>query len=106
MYKGTTPTIILTLPVDLSEAEVYVTVADGKGEVIATVDETMLDISVVDGVSEISVFMTQEMTLAMPTGEAKIQVNWLYGDKRACSDIKTVLWRDNLYNEVLGGGSE
>lgn len=103
MYKGITPTFTLTLPedVDLSFASnVYVTLGR-KGNAILqkTGQELGIDSNV------ISVFLTQAETLALPTGQVQIQVNWTYQEagvaKRACSEIAVTYWKGNLEPEVL-----
>ena len=102
MYKGTTPTFTLTLPetVDLSTASnVYVTFK--KNDVILT--KTGEDLSI--DRNTVSVFLTQEETLAFPDGQIRLQINWTYVEgntmKRACSEVANVYFQQNLKPEVL-----
>lgn len=97
MYRGTTPTITLSFPegTDFSGATVYVSLSsDDRKELLRITD---LDIQ--DNV--ISLYLTQEQTLALPN-RVLIQVNWTYGDgTRACSNIVSFDTKKNLINEVL-----
>lgn len=97
MYRGTTPTLILTLPegTDFTGCTVYVTLADQtKKEILRTTD---IDIDE----NVISLYLSQEQTLALPW-LVYVQVNWTYGDgKRACSNIVAFDTKRNLINEVL-----
>lgn len=103
MYKGITPTFSLTLPEDIDlglASNVYVTFGRrGKKILEKTGSALQIDDNVID------VFLTQEETLALPTGEVQIQVNWTYTEAdavvRACSDIATTWWQPNLEPEVL-----
>ena len=104
MYKGTTPTFTLTLPesVDLTAATgVYVTFAKKDGTDLLQKTGEDLDIQT----NVISVFLTQEETLAFPTGGVLLQVNWTYREgglsKRACSEVKLINLQRNLEDEVL-----
>lgn len=97
MYRGTTPTLTLTLPegTDFSGATVYVSLSDERRKEIMRVT----DLEIEDNV--ISLFLTQEQSLALPS-TVLIQVNWTYGDgRRACSNIVSFDTKRNLINEVL-----
>ena len=104
MFKGITPTFTLTLPntVDLSSAQnVYATFSDRDEKPI--IRKTGADLSVDENVVEI--YLTQEETLSLPAGTVLIQLNWTYDEsgvtKRACSEIISVQFANNLENEVL-----
>ena len=56
------------------------------------------DLSIDD--NTISLYLTQEQTLALPP-IVLIQVNWTYGNKRACSNIVSIDTKRNLISEVL-----
>ena len=103
MYKGITPTFTLTLPetVDLDLASnVYVTFGRRGNKIL---EKTGGDLAIED--NTIAVFLSQEETLALPSGEVQIQVNWTYQEQgatvRACTDIATTWWSPNLEPEVL-----
>lgn len=96
MYRGTTPTLTLSFPegTDFTGATVYVSLSsDDRTELLRITD---LDIQ--DNV--ISLYLTQEQTLALPR-RVLIQVNWTYGNQRACSNIVGIDTQSNLINEVL-----
>ena len=102
MYRGITPTYILTLPNDIdlgAASHVYVTFADDKGRTIEKKDG---DLSI--DANEISVFLTQDDTLKL-RGKVALQVNWTYDEdgisKRACSTIAAVPFTDNLIDRVI-----
>lgn len=106
MYRGTTPTFTFTLPdeVDLTLAEnVYVTFAKMNETIIFTKDKDDEDIEII--AHSVEVYLTQEETLALPIGQVKVQLNWLYDDdgvtKRACSNKAVIQTSRNLIDEVL-----
>lgn len=99
MVKGTTPTIICTLPetVDLTAAEnVYFSLQQGAN--IITKTGNSLDVSA----HEVSVYFSQEETLSLSPGTARVQLNWTYANNsRACSNIVEISVTNNLILEVL-----
>ena len=108
MYKGITPTIILTLPESsaiLSASNVYVTLADKCKSITKTNDELTIEADTEHEAINISVFLTQSETLAFHKGAVMIQVNWTYQEggisKRACSTIGKITFAENLLNGVV-----
>ncbi len=101
MYKGTTPTIILTFDsdVDFSGAKsVVVTFATDFHRVMMEKADEELTIEA----NVIKVRLTQKETLAMKTGPLLIQVNILYRDgSRVASDIVSIDWTPNLKGEIM-----
>lgn len=99
MYRGTTPTITLSFPEGTSFANttVYVSLSDDRRNEVMRVTDG--DLSIED--NTISLYLTQEQTLALPP-IVLIQVNWTYGTgERACSNIVSFDTKRNLINEVL-----
>ena len=97
MYRGTTPTLTLTFPegTDFSGSTVYVSLSDQKRNELIRMENPPIEDNV------ISIFLTHEQTLSLPT-YVLIQVNWTYaGNKRACSNIVSIDTKRNLINEVL-----
>lgn len=96
MYRGTTPTLILTFPegTDFSGSDVYVSLSDQKRNELIRMENPPIEDNV------ISIFLTQEQTLALPN-YVLVQVNWTYGNKRACSNIVSIDTKRNLISEVL-----
>ena len=108
MYKGITPTIILTLPdtsAILQASHVYVTIADKCKSITKQDDELVIEADTEHEAINISVFLTQSETLAFRKGSAMVQVNWTYLEsgvsKRACSTIGNLTFADNLLNGVI-----
>lgn len=105
-YKGTTKkyTFIAPSGLDLTQVEkVFVTFSRHKdkteiftktGEELTITPET------------VSIHLTQEESLALPTGAVEVQLNWLYYDEnhsleRACSKVLNIMVYKNLKDEVL-----
>lgn len=102
MFKGTTPDITMTFPansVDFDEADsILITIKDARNNLL-------LEVTPTHTTRELTIFLTQEQTLALPTGNAYIQANWTYMEsnvlKRACSPIYPISISANLHNEVM-----
>ena len=96
MYRGTTPTLTLTFPegTDFSGSTVYVSLSDQKRNELIRIENPPIEDNI------ISIFLTQEQTLALPN-YVLIQVNWTYGNRRACSNIVSIDTKRNLISEVL-----
>ena len=109
MYKGITPTIILTLPESseiTSAQNVYVTLAGKCGKTITKQNEELtIEADTEHHVVNVSVFLTQEETLSFHKGEVAVQVNWTFQEdglsKRACSTIGKLSFTDNLIDGVI-----
>lgn len=91
--RGTTPTYILTFPdtIDLTTMDdIKVTIADSSYNNLLTFEKADLTIDT----TSISVFLTQEQTLALPLGTLLIQVNMTFTEgglvKRIASEIVRV----------------
>ena len=102
MFKGTTPDITMTFPdgsVDFTSAEeIIVTIKDRRGNLLLEVTPAATE-------RVLTIYLTQEQTLALPVGAINIQANWTYQEadtlKRACSQIYTIDVIANLHNEVM-----
>ena len=103
MVQSTTPTFVLTLKdqtIDLSEAgHVYFALRQ-PGLLIQKQDDDL----VIEG-NVVSVFLSQEDSVKLSVGPARIQLNWTIAEGsrtvRPCSVIKTVEITENLLDEVL-----
>lgn len=99
MIRATTPTIIMTLPdeVDLTTVDKLVfTLKQGSNEI----NKYNQDISI-DG-QKVSVWLSQQETLNLEEGVAKMQLNWTYNDgSRAASNIVLIDVTPNLLAEVI-----
>lgn len=91
MYRGTTPTNIFNVDVDLTEAtEIYITYAQRGKPVPATVlEKSRSDLTVTD--TQLTVKLTQEDTLKFVSGEVSIQIRAKFSDGTAIASniIKT-----------------
>ena len=95
IIKGTTPTIIFTFKdFDPTEAEkVIVSFSNGLEITEADMDFTS---------TSISVWLSQEQTLAMMQGSTTVQVNFLFQDgQRVATQPERIEWAKNLHNEVM-----
>ena len=99
MVQATTPTFVLTLPndVDLGEAaHVYFTLRQNG----ATIEKSDTDLNI--DANEVEVYLSQEETLKLSIGAARLQLNWTYSNgSRACSTIATVTVDENLLKAVV-----
>lgn len=76
MIRGTTPSHILTIEgYDLTETRVYVTLSSGFVRITKTNED--LAIAYENETTSILLFLTQEDTLGLPTGDAEVQVRWI-----------------------------
>ena len=95
IIKGTTPTFIFTFTdFDPTEAEkVIVTFSNGLEITEADMDFTS---------NSISVWLSQEQTLAMMQGIVTVQINFLFQDgQRVATQPERIEWARNLHNEVM-----
>ena len=100
IYKGTTPSLTLTFDTDLDLTE-----ADSVAVTFATdyrkplFEKTGTDLIVDE--HAITMYFTQQQTLAIQSHTMLIQMNALFGTERICSDIAKLCWAENLKNEVM-----
>ena len=102
--KGTTPTLILTVPetVDLTDADnIYASI--GLPDETELLRKSGTDLVVTE--HEVDVFLSQEETLALPIGKLHVMLNWTYqqGGKvlRNGTDPATIVIKPNMIDEVL-----
>ena len=96
---GTTPTFVLTFEdeeLDLTQmANVYVTFQSGGRTITKTGEDLTIE------PKEISVWLSQEETLAF-SEKVLVQANWtMNGGMRAASDIVTYSMSDQLLRKVV-----
>lgn len=105
MYRGTTPNLYLDLEtgLDLSQSkEIWVTIKSS----LSVVNKQKSDLRIYpgEGIQQLIVTLTQEDTLALSTGRAKVQVRILMNNNRAYSteieevDINQIL-RDGVITD-------
>jgi len=99
----TVPRLGITLPVDLTGANVWVTIKqpfDTTGKSLVITDESPT-IEVADGSTHITAKFAQEQTLTLREGDAEVQANWILGGERGAMVPATIRVHDNLLREVL-----
>lgn len=102
--RGTTPTYTFTLPetIDLTAAEKII-VTFAKSDYTKIMDKTGDDIDV--SAHSVSVYLTQEETLAFPTSSILVQMNIMMVDggvtKRIPTEIVRIPTCRNLIDEVI-----
>lgn len=95
IYKGTTPTFVFTFADfdPTTASKVLCTFSNGLEITEADMDITS---------ESVSIWLSQEQTLAMPQSSVSVQFNFLFADgQRAASIVKTIWFDRNLHNEVM-----
>lgn len=103
MVRGTTPTFTFNIKdeaVDLTGADVYLTLSDIKENELMTKRNEELDIELP---RTVKVTLTQAETLSLPEGKMKAQLNWTYqnGLTRNCTVKVTINNDTNLLDKEL-----
>ena len=104
MYRYTTPTLTWKFSddIDMTQAtKMVATIRSKKSGYKLNIHQDDLTISE----HEVSVFLSQEDTAKLPTGEAVVMLNWIYNEgtkvKRACAKEKEIVVHNNEYDEVM-----
>lgn len=94
------PNVLLVKDVDITAADVYVTIEQDLTEV--TLSGASLSLSSVEDGTQVTFYLTQEQTALFSVyNKAKVQVNWLISGHRYATEIKQIRIYDNLIEEVL-----
>lgn len=103
MRRYTTPNLPMTVPVDLTGADIYVTIKQGQRKLQKTGSDVVSVYDSESGKTTLSVTLTQEETGAfMSQKDATIQVNWIFADgTRDATNIKKIEVSENLLSEVI-----
>lgn len=103
MRRYTTPTLHMTVPVDLTGAEIYVTIKQGQRKLQKTGADVISVYDSESGKTTLSVTLTQEETGAfLAEKKAYVQVNWIFSDgTRDATNIKQIDVSENLIAEVI-----
>lgn len=107
MRRYTTPTLPLTVPLDITAADICVTLKQGSYELEKTNDDVTMSYDPETGKTTLVVTLTQEETGAF-TAEKKatVQVNWIFSDgSRDASNARRIDIVENLKDEVMTYGS-
>lgn len=99
IIKGTTPTIKYTFEV-INPSDIVTAVLTIKSCGIITITKTLEDATV--GETDISWTLTQEETLSITTGQARIMLNWVTNSStRGASEETAINIVQNQVQEVL-----
>lgn len=103
MRRFTTPALPMTVPVDLTGADIYVTIKQGQRKLQKTGSDVISVYDAESGKTTLTVTLTQEETGAfLAEKSATIQVNWIFADgTRSATNIKKIDVAENLLNEVI-----
>lgn len=127
MRQGTTPIVSLTIEVErdkddnivpssvLDSCNVYVTI-DQNGEQITKSSRESSDIEITKNYSEddptrhisttVAMYLTQEETLGLEVGNARVQLRWINViDEAFASDIATIKIDESLLEGVIDYGN-
>lgn len=127
MRQGTTPIVSLTIDVErdkddnivpssvLDNCNVYVTI-DQNGEQITKSSRESSDIEITKNYSEddptrhisttVAMYLTQEETLGLEVGNARVQLRWINViDEAFASDIATIKIDESLLEGVIDYGN-
>ena len=103
MKRFTTPSIPMTVPVDLTGADIYVTIKQGQRKLQKTGADVISVYDAESGKTTLTVTLTQEETGAfLAEKKAYVQVNWIFSDgTRDATNIKQIDVSENLIAEVI-----
>lgn len=94
------PNILLVKGVDITAADVYVTIQQNHNEI--TVSGADLSLSMAGDDTQVIFYLTQEQTASFNLyNKAKVQVNWIASGHRYATVIKDVKIYENLIDEVI-----
>ncbi len=105
MRQYTTPTLpLMAEGVDITGADhIWVTFSDKSRNQTITKDRSDFNEIVYDGTdTNISVTLTQEETGSfIVNAKVDVEINWMRGNKRYATEIKTVNVKENLLKKVM-----
>lgn len=107
MRRFTTPILPLSVPVDLTGADVRVSIKQGQRKLLKQ-DDDIIGLSYDSETGKTSFFikLTQGETGAFLNDRAFIQANWIFADgTRGATNIKRIEFTENLLNEVIEYGN-
>ena len=106
MRRYTTPTLPMNVPIDLTGAEIHVSIKQGVRKIQKTGTDVVSVWDAESGKTTLSVTLTQEETGAFLAGKkAEVQVNWIFSDgTRDATNIKQIDVSENLIAEVITYG--
>lgn len=113
MRQGTTPIVSLDVEQNFDYCNVYVTI-DQDGMQITKASRESNDIEITKhyddegefSYSTVAMYLTQNETLKLEVGKARVQIGWVdYLDKAHKTDIGTIKIDESLLQEVMTYGN-
>lgn len=103
MRKYTTPTLVMSIPADLTDAHVYVTIKQDKRKIEKSGTDVIFVYDPTSEKTELSVTLTQEETGQFYAEDhACVQVNWIFTDgTRQATNIERIKVLENLKVGVI-----
>jgi len=101
MRRGTTPTLLITIPDrDLRDATIFVSIRQtANTPPVLTKTNDSLDVSYENGDSVLAVRYSQEDTLSLISGNAEIQVRWIFENELADGSAIATIVVDPILKE-------
>ena len=101
MVSYTTPVLVLRVPKEIKDADMFVTFRQDAVCMTLKIDPD--DIYYEDGKTVLKVYMTQEQTGRLrPEASTKVQVNWIYSDgTRNATKVKDIDISENLLTREI-----
>ena len=88
MIQGTTPTETITVDADLRDWTCYVTIKNGQSKLTIGSDRLALEYGA--NKSTITFTLTQQETLSLPSGTAKVQLRAVRNGTAIATDIQSI----------------
>lgn len=106
MIRFTTPTLPMTVPVDLTGADIRVAIKQGQRVMQKSGADVTSAYNAETGKTELSVTLTQEETgMLLADIHVSVQVNWIWpSGAREATNIKKIIVTENLLSEVIRYG--
>ena len=103
VYRGTTPTVICTVDMDLTDYSCYMAFGTKAGKPYFVVDNTQMDFSVDTSgetpVSTLEYTLTQEQTLKCKAGKTYVQLRVIKNDTALATQ-----WGELVIGDVIEDG--
>ena len=106
MRRFTTPTLPMTVPVDLTGADIRVAIKQGQRVMQKSGADVTSAYNAETGKTELSVTLTQEETgMLLADIHVLVQINWIWpSGAREATNIKKIIVTENLLSEVIRYG--
>ena len=99
IFRGTTPTIIATVEMDLTGYTCYLAIGKKPNQAKTVASNDQMVINVEGEASTLAFTLTQEQTLALPEGDLKMQLRLIDNDVALASE-----WVDISVGPIIQDG--